>query len=238
MPLKAGFQGLIARVLNRPGTATQTTIAQKVSVRGVKVGLPRDAQADYNKIQVPDLGRKLVSRYGIREKSPVPTLASEVVPVVLVDDLIGESDIITPRIRPAAGMLRLTSAATTSHIHLINPVNSRTILHLFYFYVTGSTTGDVNFRSHADPTNTVNGSTGFRNTLLANQSPVGQVQGQQTAAISGAIIGLGRMNTGIGQLIPFDHVIAQGNVFTVETNLVLTGTLHVFYVWSEESMDR
>lgn len=206
---------------------------------GGKLKLPHAPPTDINRIQTPDLARKLVTRYGLREKSPAPTLAMEVVPVVLVDDLIGESDLIVPRIRPAAGQLRNTSAAATNHIHLINPAASKVILHMYYFvFHCDVASQQVQWRSHADSTNTVNGTQGFRNTLLANQSPVGQVRGQFGAAISGAILGNARNQTTVSVIVPFDHVIDQGNVFTVETILVLTGILSVSFVWSEENTER
>jgi len=198
--------------------------------------------ASQNLIQTPDLARKLVTRYGIRERSPAPTLAAEVVPVVLVDDLIGESDLIVPRIRPACGFVVGSPAAATMSVTLSNPAGSRTIVHLYYFFVeTFATAIDrLSIRAHGGPIGGAVEQTtkGFRNTLLGGQAPVAKLFAD-TALYGGGVL-LSRTRVAINQqpLIPFDFVISEGTFLTFENATAATTECTVSLFWSEETVER
>lgn len=212
--------------------------ARPVPGKPINVQIP---QADLNKIQTPDIGRKLVTRYGLREKAPVPTIATEVVPVILVDDLIGESDLIRPRIRPAAGFIRAVGAAQVVSCTLQNPASSNTIIHLYYFIVSMSATPtDVRWRSHAvAPLSDTPAQKGFRNTLFSNEGPVGIIHANVPATdFGGAQFGGMRGTTQNPMIIPWDHVIAANAMVSVETAANFTGNLDVTFVWSEEPTER
>lgn len=198
--------------------------------------------ASQNLIQTPDLARKLVTRYAIREKSPAPTLAAEIVPVVLVDDLVGESDLIVPRIRPASGGFFSTSAATNNWVHLFNPKGSRTILHVQYLVIHLSAAGDLRIQSWtpaaATPAGVDQASKGFRTGLLGGQTPVGTVFGDNTgAALPGAQIGWLPLAVATF-LLPFDHVLDEGNVLSFGTTAAYSGTIGGTFFWTEETKER
>lgn len=197
------------------------------------------AQQSANLIQVPDISRKLVTRYGLREKAPSPTLAAEVVPVVLVDDLVGESDLIRPRIKPCAGQIQFTAAAQYCIKGLVNPANSGVIIHVYYLLVTGSVVALWNLTFTGTPYQGVSiGVSGYRNGLFPGQTPIGTMRGTVSAApiaIGGAIeMRLRNSSAGFG-ITPFDAVLDEGQGLQLVSNAPVTGTFECSYVWSEEA---
>src|SRR5512139_347469 len=197
------------------------------------------AQQSANLIQVPDISRKLVTRYGLREKAPSPTLAAEVVPVVLVDDLVGESDLIRPRIKPCAGQLQQVAAAQYVCQGLVNPQNSGVIIHVYYLLLTGSAVVLWNLMFTGTPyIGVVVGVSGYRNGLFPGQTPVGTMRGNVSAVpfgIGGAVeMRLRNSSAGFG-ITPFDAVLDEGQGLQLVTPAVATGTFECSYVWSEEA---
>lgn len=197
------------------------------------------AQQPMNLIQVPDLSRKLVTRYGLREKAPAPTLATEVVPVVLVDDLIGESDLIRPRIRPAAGWGEAVMAAQHCTLGLFNPPGSRVVLHLYYFLLTNSTIGLYNLHFTGTPTTGApsNSGSGFRNGLMPGASPAGRFGASVTggpAPPGGSVEAVVRLGSNLLVTLPFDCVIDEGQGVQLATTAAITSTLYATAVWTEE----
>jgi len=187
-----------------------------------------------NLIQVPDLSRKLVTRYGLREKSPTPTLAAEVVPVVLVDDLVGESDLIRPRIRPCAGSLQQATVAQQFLGGLMNPAGSRVIIHLYYLWISGTATVQYDIHFTGTPGVGVTGSMGFRNGLLPAQAPAGQMVGHITGISPGGVVE-GRIRAGGATmaLLPFDAVLDEGQGVQIR-GAASTTTAEINMAWSEE----
>lgn len=193
------------------------------------------AQQPMNVIQVPDLSRKLVTRYGLREKAPAPTLATEVVPVVLVDDLIGESDLIRPRIRPCAGQLAFNAAAETPIAGLMNPAGSRVICHVYYFVLSSTALSQWDLHFTGTPTITTAGVTGFRNGLMPGASPAGQMRGIQNGpSPGGAIEQSVRAVANNNFILPFDAVLDEGQGLQFRAQAAYTGLVTVNCVWTEE----
>lgn len=199
------------------------------------------SQQSANLIQVPDISRKLVTRYGLREKAPSPTLAAEVVPVVLVDDLVGESDLIRPRIKPCAGQLAVTAAAQWVVLGVWNPPNSGVILHLYYFVAMGTGSALFNLTFTGSPFAGVTvGVSGYRNGLFPNQSPVGSMRGglsaiDPAAAMGGAIEMKYRNGVTTGGIFPFDAVLDEGQALQAVSSVAITGSHEMSMVWSEEA---
>lgn len=188
-----------------------------------------------NLLQVPDLSRKLVTRYGLREKSPCPTLAAEIVPVVLVDDLIGESDLIKPRIRPCAGCFTLVTAAQAMAGGLRNPAGSRVIIHVYYAVVGGSALGAWNLHFTGTPNTGSTGLSAFRNGLFPAQTPIGQIVGDLAGGSPGGVVLHKARHAGNGQaIIPFDAVLDENQALQFQQSGVSTGSYDVSFVWTEE----
>lgn len=193
------------------------------------------AQQPMNVIQVPDLSRKLVTRYGIREKAPAPTLSTEVVPVVLVDDLIGESDLIRPRIRPCTGALELTPAAQNPALGLVNPTGSGVVAHVYYVIIAGTATAGYSLHFTGTPITTTTGTKGFRSGLFAAQSPVCDVKGQaNVGSPGGAIECYVRHPANSQAIVPFEAVLDEGQGLQLYALTVLTSTVHCTVIWTEE----
>lgn len=192
-----------------------------------------------NLIQVPDISRKLVTRYGLREKAPSPTLAAEVVPVVLVDDLVGESDLIRPRIKPAAGSMQQTATSQYVCQGLVNPANSGVIIHVYYLVLSSTVVAQWNLTFTGTPYQGVLvGSSGYRNGLFPNQLPVGTLRGNVSAtpfAIGGVVeMRLRSSSAGFG-VFPFDAVLDEGQGLQVVSPAAISGTHECSVVWSEEA---
>lgn len=200
-------------------------------------GLPPEpyGQQPMNLIQVPDLTRKLVTRYGLREKAPAPTLSPEIVPVVLVDDLIAESDLIRPRIRPCAGFCQVNTAAAQGLVGLRNPSGSGVIIHLQYF-VIGGTTGSA-WRVHFTGTPNTNNPTpgAFRNGLFPSQTPSGILNFDNSAPTpGGAVLAFVRAATLNNTIYPFDAVIDENQSIQLRHDVAVTGFYEFTAVWTEE----
>lgn len=192
-------------------------------------------QQTQNLIQVPDISRKLVTRYGLREKAPAPSIAAEVVPVILVDDLVGESDLITPRIRPAAGQVENTAAAAIWLGGLVNPAGSGVIIHLYYFLIASTATAALDIHFTGTPGAGITGVSGFRNGLLPAQSPAGVMQSHTTGVSPGGSIEMKiRVGSSLFTVFPFDCVLAEGQGIQARTPAAFTGTMSISAVWSEE----
>lgn len=196
------------------------------------------ASPTVNLIQTPDIARKLVTRFGIREKSPSPTLASEVVPVVLVDDLIGESDLIVPRIKPCAGGGFIPNANGALGIGLVNPAGSGMVLHVYYFWVNSAAAFGYNIMSadalafDFEPA----GGDGYRNQLLEGTTPVGKTGNFAAGPVNVRVLGGGRSFSGVAGIIPFDFVVDEGDMLCLYQTAALVATDTWFtFVWSEES---
>lgn len=212
------------------------------AMSGARGKQPASPPESMNLIQTPDIARKLVTRYGIREKSPAPTLAAEVVPVVLVDELVGESDLIRPRIRPATGAIVGTSAATVNWLHLWNPATSKTIVHLQYLIIrVSAATDNLVFHSWGTSAPPPGGQTtlkGFRNGLFGGESPVAQQFSDQATGPTGGVA-ISRLPIFTATLIiPFDHVMDEGNVLSLGASVVYTGTMTISWFWTEEAKER
>jgi hypothetical protein len=189
-----------------------------------------------NVIQVPDISRKLVTRYGLREKSPTPTLAAEVVPVILVDDLVGESDLIKPRIRPCAGTHELNPVAQTVLFGLMNPDDSGVIIHLYYFLLQSSSTVVFDLHFTGTPGTGVDGTKGFRNGLLPAQAPAGLMTGHLTGVNPGGVIEAKLRGSTVSNIFPFDAVLdeKQGIQLRTSGGGVQTSSVILTCIWSEE----
>jgi len=227
------FKGMAARLAR----GFQGTPRRDVPVApGKMAGLQAPFQQPMNQIQVPDLSRKLVTRYGLREKSPTPTLAAEVVPVVIVDDLVGESDLIRPRIRPCAGTGDVTPVAQTVVMGLVNPAGSGVVVHLYYFIVQCAATVLFDIHFTGTPATNIFGASGFRNGLLPAQTPAGFIGGSVTGVSPGGVV-FGHLRGGItSNVFPFDCVLDEGQGVQLRTKAgaVSSTQMDSTWIWSEE----
>jgi hypothetical protein len=208
-----------------------------VSLRSGPVGQrAADPPSSRNLIQGGDIARKLVTRFGLRESNPSPTVALEVVPVVIVDELLAESDLFNPRIRPASGFGIAQTVAATGSVRLQNPAGSRVIAHVSYVTISGGATlATVQFRSSSPVQLAPVGFTGFRTALLPNQLPVCTIASETPKTDnSGAIIAGMRVTSSQVVLIPFDFVLNQGQTFAVEETTGSSTAFQVTFFWTEE----
>lgn len=236
-----GFLSKIIRARVTPSAARGATGAAAAEHARRHAMPPALAQQPMNLIQVPDLSRKLVTRYGIREKAPAPTLSTEVVPVVLVDDLIGESDLVRPRIRPASGFQELTTAANSMVSGLVNPNGSRVVAHLYYFVITNTTNTGYQIHFTGTPTlATVSTNKGFRNGLMSSttglpQSPVCFLSGNVPGVSpGGGIEGFVQVGNNLNVILPFDAVLDEGQGVQFFNPTAVTTTVRVTAFWTEE----
>jgi len=197
---------------------------------------PEAFRQSQNTIQVPDLGRKLVTRYGLREKSPTPTLAPEVQAVVLVDDLTAESDLIRPRIRPVSGRLAVTGATTPVVLGLQNPIGSGIIIHTQFATLDAIGAGiRGNFFFNTVAAGATIGTQVYRNGLFVGNPPAGRMIGGTTAIAGGTIFARGAAPSTVSAVYPLDFVLAPGQVIQWQSESVtLTVPVDCGFVWTEE----
>lgn len=90
---------------------------------GPRQTMPRQRpEVEANKIQKPELVRALTARLGLKQSHVVPTLSSELTPVVVVDDLTQQA------VRPEYWCAQFKSetgvAGTAANWYLYNPIGS------------------------------------------------------------------------------------------------------------------
>ena len=86
-------------------------------------------QAPAGLIQDPEFNTRLVKRFGLRERVSAPTLAPEIQPVVLVDDVFNVPDYAATQRRRCAGSASFaTTVSELGFVELFNPATSSVLV--------------------------------------------------------------------------------------------------------------
>lgn len=186
-----------------------------------------------NQINVGRFNRALTRLFRVLE-TPSPSLASEIMPVVVLLGDVPENALLREERLCSGGMLQSPVAAQSTRISLVNPAtptgNAPTILVLegFFAVIPG---GDILWTvpSSAAPAQSSAGF--FRDTRLnPNQSPTGFITGDNAVLVNaGTPIDA---NSATPFFYPFPAVIAPGNSLRSNVASVNVG-LRISYLWRE-----
>jgi hypothetical protein len=100
-------------------------------------------EVEQNKVQAPELVRALNTRLGLKQSHTVPTLGTELLPVVVVDDLTQQS--VRPEYWCACFNTVAGSGAGAANWYLFNPPTSRLLVKPKRFFFSPGHGGIMNF---------------------------------------------------------------------------------------------
>lgn len=183
-------------------------------------------------IQVPELARKLARRFGITGYSPAPTLAPEIVPVAIVENLTDPNEEDTGFERLCIGTFSQANVAGQySHAQLLNPTGSGIIVNVEALYLHADNATTLRLKDY-DTALTTAADAYFRDRRLEGR-PGAQVRNQADVAMLGTTLGNFAVATAADTIaIPLDFLLPEGKaiaVVGVTVNLYLYGT----FFWSE-----
>lgn len=183
-------------------------------------------------IQAPELARRLQRKFDTDGPGPTHTLAPEIVPVVLVEDLTPALPEDTGFIRQCVGTVYQAGvAAEYAHAQLFNPDGSGSILHAEMAVVSIGAADTVNVAFY-DTRLGNDGSVYFRDRRLAG-SPVGAVTNDSGGAELGTNIAPIESPGDEAITIPLDIILAPGQGLVL--NVGVNNALNASFWWTERA---
>lgn len=185
-------------------------------------------------LQSPEPGRKVVRRYQLSGEGGITSVSSEMIPVVLIDDLTQASPIDTDFDRAGmAGTVITGVAAQVGQIQLLNPDSSGVQLSADFAVVSRTTAGLVSVREH-DIALATNIPAFFSDRRIVG-SPAATLNRESNAATFGTGVASFELGAADATVIPLGVVLAEGQGVSIacgSTNVTLT----VAYYWSERML--
>jgi len=161
-------------------------------------------------IQVPDIARKLARRFGIDGPAPADTLAPEIVPVVLVEDLTAPDEEDSGYERTCIGKQSVGAlAANYSYVQLYNPSGSGVLVVVEAMILSVGGNSAISIRNYDTAATSLGTDLSFRDRRLSG-APAAQVRYVQSGANLGDAVAQAFAVGNDQYLTPLDFLLSPG----------------------------
>ncbi len=185
-------------------------------------------------IQVPEIARKIQRRFGTDGPAPTHTIAPEIVPVALVEDLTDTTPEDTGFQRACFGYSGQSGAASNnSHVQLFNPAGSGVMLHVEAALVSIGSAGNADLRYHDTELSTAGSNESFRDRRIGGR-PVGRTSAQNNGSALGTSLATLALPGTESIQVPVDVLLdeGQGILFLAASQNISVTCL---WYWQERS---
>lgn len=183
-------------------------------------------------IQRPDLVAKIRTAFDLGGPDAINTISPEVVPVVLLEDLVSRRD-------PSSSVLfaigrTAATGANSNQVQLWNPVGSGIIVILkAIFPMVTAAIANVDIRLDTNEYTAL--ATGTNRNLGRSGAPAAELRSQSVVVPTGGSIIYLRMERTFRGMITFDYAIPEGQGVG-PTNLTGGEAMYCSYIWEEHTV--
>lgn len=185
--------------------------------------------------QAPEIVDRLKRRFGIVGSAGIDTIAPEIVPVVLVEDLQRERSF--PLYRECiGGDTNGPVVAQFSYLQLLNPAGSNILVTIERFIVSATAAGAVDLRELDAALAGLSTLKGFRDRRIPGD-PVAELRGGSDAGALGSQVGLVTIPANEALTVRVDYTLTPGRGFACnsdQTNVQFRAS----FFWTERTLLR